>query len=545
MSTLTPLNGALGLRRAKHLLRRSTFNFSKEQIDLLSEKTAEQALDYLLQPTINKLAEPYSPTPTSNPDGYWLSSDKHPKEFDGQGAKRAFICAWWWYNSVNEVSLKHKLTFFLHSCFTVGKDSGAGLSSHFYDHLRLLELYAYGNIKTLAKKITLDNSMLYYLDNNSNNKNNPNENYGREYLELFTILKGQQKGEGDYTNYTEIDVQQAARVFTGFRTQADRKAIDSETNIPIGYAKKNQHVTDDKTFSTAFNNHVITGRNTAEGMFEELDDFVEMVFSQNETAVSYARKLYRFFVKSEWDEEVESNVILPLSEIIIQNNFEIVPAVKALFCSEHFYDEDDDNNSNEIIGSIVKSPLQILNEVCTLFNVEYPDPETNASRFYRNFFQWFVHNSYLSSAGLEFFNPDSVAGYPASYQEPDFDRHWFSSTTIISRYKIMESLIYGQNTIISGKIYTKVDTIAFVKKNIQNPSDPFEMIKEISEILYPESIEDSRIEYFVSQLVNGYDSYYWTTEWNAYVNNNDNSVIKTRLDDLIIIMVNAPEFQLM
>ena len=121
MSTLTPLNGVLGYRRAKHLLRRSTFNFSKNKIDLLSEKTAEQALDYLLQATTNKLAEPYSPTPAANPDGYWLSSEKHPKEFKGQGAKRAFICAWWWYNSVNEVSLKHKLTFFLHTCFTVRK----------------------------------------------------------------------------------------------------------------------------------------------------------------------------------------------------------------------------------------------------------------------------------------------------------------------------------------------------------------------------------------------------------------------------------------
>ena len=340
-------------------------------------------------------------------------------------------------------------------------------------------------------------------------------------------------------------MQQAAKVFSGFKTRKDRKTKDLESNIPIGYAKKEQHVQGDKTFSHAFNNHVISGRNTTEGMLDELDDFVEMVFSQNATALSYARKLYRFFVKSEWDENVESTIIIPLSEIIISNNFEIVPTVKALFCSKHFYDEDDDNNSDEIIGSIVKSPLQILNEVCTLFNVEYPDPETNASRFYRNFFQWFIHNSYLSSAGLEFFNPDSVAGYPANYQEPDFDRHWFSSTTIISRYKIMESLIYGQNTIIQGKIYTKVDTIAFVKNNIKTPSDPFEMVKEISEILYPESIEDSRIEYFVSQLVNGYNSYYWTTEWNEYLNTNKDDVIRTRLDDLIIIMVNAPEFQLM
>lgn len=545
MSSLTPINGPLGLRRAKHLLRRATFTYSKEQIDLLSNKTALEATDYLLQSVPNKIDEPYDPQPTSNPDGYWLSSDKHPKEFDGQGRKRAYITAAWWYNAINQTSLKHKLTFFLHTSFTVGKDSGTGYSSHFYDHLRLLEFYAYGNIKTLAKKITLDNSMLYYLDNRNNNANNPNENYGREFLELFTILKGPQKGEGDYTNYTELDVQMAAKVFSGFKTQTDRKAIDEETNIPIGYAKKNSHDQNDKTFSAAFGNQVISGRDTAEGMYEELDDFVEMVFAQKATAISYARKLYRFFVKSEWDEEVETNIILPLSQILIENNFEIIPTVKALFCSKHFYDEDDDDNSNEIIGSIVKSPLQLLSEVSTLFEVDFPNPETDALHFYRNFFQWFIHNTYLGSAGLEFFNPDSVAGYPAIYQEPDFDRHWFSSTTIIARYKLMESLIFGKNTIISGNIYTSIDFISFIENKIKEPSDPYELVKELSEILYPESIDDSRINYFIDQLVDGFDSYYWNKEWVAYTETGEKETVKTRLEDLVIAMTNAPEFQLM
>ena len=87
----------------------------------------------------------------------------------------------------------------------------------FYDYLRLLNFYALGNIKTFAKKITLDNAMLRYLDNTENNATNPNENYAREFLELFTILKGPQVSDENYTNYTEIDIQQAAKVFTGFK----------------------------------------------------------------------------------------------------------------------------------------------------------------------------------------------------------------------------------------------------------------------------------------------------------------------------------------
>lgn len=545
MSSLDPLNGPLGFRRAKHLLRRATFNFSKAEIDLLSGKTAQQAVEYLLQNTSNLIAEPYDPQPVSGPDGYWLSSEKHPNEFDGQGRKRSFISGIWWYNAINQVSLKHKLAFFLHTSFTVGKDSGAGLSSHFYDHLRLLDRYALGNIKTLAKKITLDNSMLAYLDNTENNANNPNENYAREYLELFTILKGPQIGNGNYTNYTEQDVQQAAKVFSGFKTKNDRKVIDQDTNLPMGYANINKHDTSDKAFSSAFGNHLIKGRSSVKGMFEELDDFVEMVFSQKTTAQSYARKLYRFFVKSEWDEEVETNIIFPLAEILELNNFEIIPVIKTLFCSAHFYDADDGNDTDEIIGSIVKSPLQLISEICTLFDVEFPDPETDSLNFYRNFFHRFVHNSYLNSAGLQLFNPDSVAGYPAVYQEPDFDRHWFSSTTIISRYKLMESLIYGQNTILDGKIYTDLNIVSFVEKNIDNPSDPYELVREISEILYPESIDDLRKEYFVSLLLDGYNKYYWSSEWVNYIHSNNDETIKTRLNSLIIAMVNAPEFQLM
>ena len=170
------------------------------------------------------------------------------------------MTAWWWYNAVKTTSLKHKLSYFLFTSFTVSNGNGAGEAIYFYDYLSLLNFYAMGNIKTLAKKITLDNAMLRYLDNTENNATNPNENYAREFLELFTILKGAQISEGNYTNYTEIDIQQAAKVFTGFKKMDDRSIIDPETNIPIGYNNVNKHDTSDKIFSSAFNNHVISGQ---------------------------------------------------------------------------------------------------------------------------------------------------------------------------------------------------------------------------------------------------------------------------------------------
>ena len=306
-------------------------------------------------PTVNTLSEPYDPLPTDSPDGFWTSSSELPNSFDGQGRKRSQVTAWWWHNAMQETTLKHKLSFFLHTSFTVGKDSGVGAATYFFDHINLLDFYAFGNLKTLAKKITLDNGMLDYLDNTQNNKNNPNENYAREYLELFTILKGEQIGSGNYTNYTEIDIQQAAKVFSGFKKRADRSDIDPDTNIPMGYININQHDTNDKTFSSAFGNQVISGKDTELEIYEELDTFVEMVFAQSETAKAYCRKLYRYFVKSEWNEEVETDIITPLADLLIANNFEILPVVTTLLSSEHFYDADDSDATDNIIGSIIKN----------------------------------------------------------------------------------------------------------------------------------------------------------------------------------------------
>ena len=132
--------------------------------------------------------------PLDDPHGYWLSSGVYPPDIQNQPRKRALLSAWWWYNMINRANLKDKLTFFLHTTFTIASGD-VGASHYFYDHRRLLEFYSEGNLRELAKKITLDNAMLNYLDNTQNNANNPNENYAREFLELFTITKGEQVGD--------------------------------------------------------------------------------------------------------------------------------------------------------------------------------------------------------------------------------------------------------------------------------------------------------------------------------------------------------------
>ena len=542
--SLNPLNSNLGQLRAKHLLRRCLFHYNNDLLNNISNLNATEAVSQLLLDDSVTYSEPYDPLPDENPHGFWLSSGVYPPDIPNQGRKRGLLTAWWWYNMINRVNLKDKLTFFLHTTFTIA-NGDVGASHYFYDHLRLLEYYSSGNLRDLAKKITLDNAMLNYLDNTQNNANNPNENYAREFLELFTITKGEQVGEGDYSTYTEQDVIEAARVFSGFKTQLDRSIIDPDTNIPMGRLSINQHDQGIKTFSYAFDNYELQGGNTQETIFEELYEFVDMVFDKQATALAYVKKLYRFFVKSEWDEDIEQNIIIPLADDLYNNGYEILPIVKRLLESQHFFDAADSDPTDEIIGSIIKSPLQLLSSTITNLAFNIPDPENDMENYYK-FVMFFMRNTYFPMAGMNVFAPDTVAGHPAIYQSPDFDRHWFSSSTILARYRLIECLITGRNKLGGNGFFgSELDTVAFVENTSANPGNIYYLVDEIANILYPNPIDQDRVDYFAELILEGYPSYYWTDTWDEYLATGENTIVKTRLDLLIGAMINAPEYQLM
>ena len=105
MASLSPLTGILDFRKAKHLLRRASYAFDKNSINSLVGLSIEEALNELLISEANTWNEPYDPLPSSNPDGYWLSSNELPSSFTGQQRKRRIISSWWWYNSLNQKTL--------------------------------------------------------------------------------------------------------------------------------------------------------------------------------------------------------------------------------------------------------------------------------------------------------------------------------------------------------------------------------------------------------------------------------------------------------
>ncbi len=544
MASLNLKVGTLGRRLAAHLLRRTTYNVSKARINEFAEMEVQQAVDKLVQDPLI-LTEPLS----WHEGKPWLYTNS---DLFYDSLNRSSVLLWWMQEAIKDETMSHRMGFFLHTNFTTSWTFN--YSRNLYDHHDLLRKYAFGSFRELAKKVTVDNLMLRYLDNHYNTKFNPNENYAREFLELFTIGKGPQIGPGNYTYFTEHDVKEAARLLTGFEATIKQatyrlSSVDMETGIPRGFARYNRHDIEDKQFSEAFQNTLITGAVDAEDMFRELGEFVDMVFNQDEVARNICRKIYRFFVSRNITEEIEQDIIEPLADEMRENNYSFEVVLRRLLESQHFYDEDDADSSNEIIGTLIKSPLELVFQLINHFHVEIPDAATE-THFFNKFLYNGVFKHLLFDSDLYLFSPPNVAGYPGYYLDPARDRNWFSSNSIVGRYSIPFQLIRGrlksrQDPDIG---IVKLDVVDFVAnpEHISNPLDAYDMVSELAEYIYCEMPDQERLDYFVGDiLLQGIAIEDWTYEWTLYEITGDDSEVRIGLERLLVAMLHSPEYQLM
>jgi len=548
MASLTARTGVLGHRLAAHLLRRATYHPSKSLIDAYATKTVTQAINDLMtiqDLTVNTLIDPETGLPWIDENGNpYIEGPNMPTSSNGNLKK--YIRSWWIDEARLDQSIGHKMQFFLHSIWIVASTEGA--ATEMYDHFRLLRYYALGSYKTLAKKMTLDNQMLRYLDNNLNNDNNPNENYAREFLELFTIGKGPQIGDGDYTNYTEEDVVQGAKVLTGWKNGNREIDIDVETGFPWSNPNFGKHEEADKTFSYAFQNTVITGATDEADMYRELDDYIDMIFGQDATALTICRRLYKYFVSADISAEVETDIIAPLAVILRTNDYNLETTVRALLSSVHFYDEDDSDSGDEVIGSMIKSPLETTLGIFNYFNVTIPDPVSDSYNHYNRFYRRCMLDTMLGQSGMPIFLPTNVAGYPAYYQEPVFNRSWFNSSTIVSRYKLPEQLLLGKRVILGGDLGTvQFFIVPFIAYSgyFSNPGNANTLVTELVTYLFCEIPDASRIQYFVDVLVGDFDEDYWANLWGYYSGSGEDDAVKSPLEDLFKALLYSPEAQIM
>ena len=519
MASLNPVTGTLGRRRSAHILRRATFGPNRSNINLYAGRTANQTMTDLFQAPIVPVA---------------------PVDFDT-------FKGWWVTQMLNSgQSISEKLVYFFHTHFTA-KEEVIQSSRALYHQNELFRYYALGNFKELTKKVCLDNAMMIFLDGRDNDRNNVNENFGRELLELYSIGKGPQVGPGDYTTYTEQDVKEAARVLSGYRNDEDFLTIDPITGIPTSYVRSdgtvaNAHDAEVKVFSAAFQNttiqpNALVGEDaTVAATLDELDQLIDMIFNEAETARHICRKLYRFFMYYEITAEIEQDIIEPLATTFRNNNYEILPVLQQLLGSEHFYDADNAIVQDDNHAAIIKSPLELVVGTIRYFGVTLPTPGTQE-------FLDAIDNGILgpmSLQGMFLLEPYEVAGYPAYHQNPDFNRNWISHNHLARRYEYIARLMSSMDS-----FGFQLDAVSFVENNISDPSNAQIIVQELIDDLLPEIITPVRFDHFLNDiLLDGLSMGNWTTEWFAYQGSNDDSAVRTQLENLFNALMQSPEYQL-
>lgn len=547
MASLNPVQGALGHRRAAHLLRRTSFRYTRARVDAFASLTAAEALADLFADRPLQLEQPVygasNPAPWINPP----QPPDAPLPADDMELTR-YVMAWWVNEALHDEGMSHKMTFFLHQFLAVNYESGS--SMEFYDYLALLRWGRFGNFKKMIAKIVVDNCMLTYIDNDQNFVNNPNENFAREFFELHTITPGDAAGPGDYTTYTEDDIVQAARVFTGFNHAKRHQYVDTETGIPAGRGYPPSHDFGVKTFSNRFGGASVSApTNDEAGMFAEMQALIDLVFAQEATARNFCRRLYHFFITRAIDNEAENDIIGPLAQTFIASGFEMKPVLEQLLQSEHFFDLDDADAGDEHVGAFIKSPLDLALQALSFFNIPIPDPVTANLDHYMTFYNGGVIERMVGRAGMDLFYPPDVAGYPGYYQNPSFNRSFFNSATIIARYKLPQMLLtgtYAWGSSMDESIGTKLDIAAWLRDSgdISDPNDSYILVSELLQYLFPEAPDNDRFEHFHTVVfLDGLPPADWSYEWQNYLSTGDDTEVKIPLGRLVNAVMYAPEYQ--
>ncbi|MCX6317210.1 MAG: DUF1800 domain-containing protein [Bacteroidetes bacterium] len=514
---LTPYTGTWSVNEVTHLLKRTMFGAKKTDVDHFLAMSPGAAVDELLN-NISSPAPPVRDYGLLEDDGVfyddlgvaigqtWVNDPNIASavEIRGQINNRRVesLKKWWSGLIINQSrSIQEKMVLFWHHHFSV-MESEIDNAQFLYRHHQLLRSNVLGNFKTLVREITIDPAMLVHLNGYLNSRQAPDENYARELQELFTI------GKGNDSLYTENDVIAVARVLTGWRINS----------IPLGvYLDAGSHDTGAKTFSAFYNNTTINGSTDPD---QELDALMDMLFNTTEAARFICRKLYKWFVYYDIDDTTEAEVIIPMADVLRNNNYEIKFALDALFKSEHFFE-------TLHHACYIKNPFDFIAGTLREFNVSFP-PYTDYTNGYPLFYS--IYNN-AAQMQQQLFQPPDVSGWPSYYQEPMHYELWVNSNSLPKRADFTDALVND----------AVIDVRAFAG-NTSNPADPNQLINDITALLlrYPLSANSKR--YVKTQFLtnNTTDDTIWTNAWNT----NNNGVINSSLNNLFKFLMNLPEFHL-
>lgn len=508
-----------------YLLRRTTFGYTSEQLALCQQLGLYKTIDLLFEaqatpkPPVNFEFQKDIYTPFGET---WVDKPYLMKTFFEQYRKKS-IQAWIMeVINIENISIREQLTLFWHNHFGVSDIVEHKVE---YIHNELLRTNYCGNYKELVKKVTIDPAMLRFLSGFDNTKQAPNENYARELLELFTIGKGKLVGNGDYTNYTEEDIRQIAKSLTGW-TDVGWYNFYKEKKIGAKFDVKNHDKSNIK-LSYRFDHKRIP---PVYG--QRYKRVIDIIFEKEETSKFIVRKLYRWFVDSEINDEIEFKLIKPLSNQLIENNFELKDVIISLLKSSFFYSITDK-------APKIKNPLEYTFNILKYFPFKIPN---NLELKYNFWHQVFTSNANMA---MEYFKPPSVAGWKAYYQSPLYYRTWINAATLQNR-RIFCAQFFKEGFKYENNI-VKMDYKYFISEQIFN-LNPENMINSITDNLFQLPIQSKEKEIIINLILNGIERNEWTQITENYLKNKTNletdKQIEEGMANGLFYLFSMPEYQI-
>jgi len=522
LSTLQAYSGPWETAHATHLLNRSIFGPTIEQI----KTSVSDGIDLTIEKLFEEIPHPEPPV------YYNFENDPQIDNFetwvytggaDIQGldaARRRSLYAWHIGLFKNTgINIREKMTLFWNEHIPIG---GVVNPRVLYQYLNLFRTHATGNFKALMYDITVSPGILDYLNGTDNVATAPNDNYARELLELFTLGRGEQVAPGDYTNYTEQDVEAASRVLTGWRIR-----LNDPSGLPSGVFNSPRHDQGTKQLSHRFDNVVIENGNE-----EEYKTLIDIIFSKSEVARFICRKLHIWFVGSDINEDVELNIIEPMAQMLIDNGYNIKEPLRALLASEYF-------NDAARRGCMLSSPIDFLMKLVNTYKF------TTSDSIQGKYFIWLSMYNLAVDMGMNFVEVPTVAGWKAYYQTPQFYQFWINSVTLNQRDQLIQRLVDGINI---GDISLELNFIDFVAE-IENAADPNVMIQGIADYSFVTPLSQNQLDYLKDVLIPGLPDFEWTIEYTDYLEDPNNpaksEAIKSKLRTLFNAVLRMPEFSLM
>jgi len=459
-------------RRIVHLYRRLGFGANYDEIQTALSMSPGDLVDQLID-TAAALPDP--------PNPYW--SDYTTDDYAGMNDERFVhlqeLLNRWLRNMITE-GVRSKFALFWHGHFVTSWEAHE-CTSYTWSYFDLLHKSAFGNFKGFVEEMGKNPSMLVYLNGNVSVAGEPNENYARELMELFTM--------GANNGYTQSDIVNVSRALTGW--------------------KANQYQCTPAYFESA---DFDSGSKTIFGQTGNwnYDDVHNLIFTerQNEVAYYICEEIYKFFVYP----EVNTDIVSALAATFVANNWELIPVFKQLFKSEHFFDE-------TLIGAHIKSPLELFAGLYKTAELEYP------SDYDDNTLGYILYQS--MNLGQDLINPPNVSGW-------DGYRAWINENTMTNRWSFVANFMYGFSEAAKDRLRQTVLT------GVSNSTDPEVITDFIAKLYCNRTLEPQHLTVAVQYLKAGIpENYFDDGSWNLYWNEAPDQII-----NLLIYLSRLPEFQM-